>query len=151
MRGYVEWNNFDFSFYLQGVGKINGYLEDEARHAFLNDYSVPKTAHLDRWTPNNPGASYPRMYYEPSHNIVFSNYWLEDASYLRLKNIQLGYTIPNRITQRIKVDRLKIYASIDNLFTLTDYFGGFDPEVRETSGDSYPQLKTFAFGVKLGF
>lgn len=151
LRGFAEWKNFDFSFYFQGVGKINGYLADEARHAFINDYSVPKTAHLDRWTPNNPGASYPRMYYQPVHNIVFSNYWLEDASYLRLKNVQLGYTLPQYLTKRIKANRLKFYVSVDNLLTLTNYFGGFDPEVRETSGDSYPQLKTFALGVQLGF
>jgi TonB-linked SusC/RagA family outer membrane protein len=151
LRGFAEWKNFDFSFYIQGVGKVNGYLAEEARHAFINDYSIPKTVHLDRWTPNNPGASYPRMYYQPSHNIVFSNYWLENASYLRLKNIQLGYTLPRPLLNRINVNRLKVYVSIDNLFTLTDYFGGFDPEVRETSGDSYPQLKTFALGVQLGF
>ncbi|MDR1864320.1 MAG: TonB-dependent receptor [Bacteroidales bacterium] len=151
LRAYVEWNHFDFSFYLQGVGKVNGYLTEEARHAFTNDYSVPKTAHLDRWTPNNPGATYPRMYYNAAHNILFSDYWLEDASYLRLKNIQLGYTIPKRITEKIGVNRVKVYASIDNLLTITDYFGGFDPEVRETAGDSYPQLKTFAFGLQIGF
>jgi TonB-linked SusC/RagA family outer membrane protein len=151
LRGFMEWKNFDFTFYLQGVGKVNGYLSEEARHAFINDYSVPKTAHLDRWTPNNPGASYPRMYYQPSHNIVFSDYWIEDASYLRLKNIQFGYTLPKRLTDKIRADRLKIYVSVDNLLTLTNYFGGFDPEVRETSGDSYPQLKTFALGVQFGF
>lgn len=151
LRGFVKWKEFDFSFYFQGVGKVNGYLSEEARHAFINDYSIPKKAHLDRWTPNNPDASYPRMYYEPSHNTVFSNFWLEDASYLRLKNIQLGYSLPRHIIDKIKVDRLKVYVSVDNLFTLTNYFGGFDPEVRETSGDAYPQVKTFALGVQLGF
>ncbi|WP_286847501.1 MULTISPECIES: SusC/RagA family TonB-linked outer membrane protein [unclassified Proteiniphilum] len=151
LRGFAEWGNFNFSFYLQGVAKVNGYLSEEARHAFINDYSIPKKAHLDRWTPNNLDASYPRMYYQADHNIVFSNYWLEDASYLRLKNIQLGYNLPKHLISRIKVDRLKVYLTIDNLFTLTNYFGGFDPEVRETSGDAYPQLKTYAIGVQLGF
>jgi len=151
LSGFIKWKEFDFTFYFQGVGKVNGYLSEEARHAFINDYSIPKKAHLDRWTPNNPGASYPRMYYQADHNIVFSDYWLEDASYIRLKNIQLGYSLPRHIIDKIKVDRLKIYVSADNLFTLTNYFGGFDPEVRETSGDAYPQLKTFALGVQLGF
>lgn len=151
LRGTMEWNNFDFSFYFQGVGKVDGYLNDEARHAFINDYSIPKTAHLDRWTPNNPGASYPRMYYGQTHNLVYSDYWLEDASYIRLKNIQVGYTIPANITKKLKVDRVKVFTSIDNLFTLSRYFGGFDPEVRESSGDNYPQVKTFAFGVNIGF
>ncbi|WP_298649128.1 TonB-dependent receptor [uncultured Proteiniphilum sp.] len=151
LRGFIEWKNFDFSFYLQGVGKVNGYLSEEARHAFINDYSIPKKAHLDRWTPNNPDASYPRMYYQPNHNIIFSDYWLEDASYLRLKNIQFGYNVPKFLINKMNVDRLKVYVTIDNLLTLTNYFGGFDPEVRETSGDAYPQLKTYAIGVQLGF
>jgi TonB-linked SusC/RagA family outer membrane protein len=150
-KGFVDWNHFDFSFYLQGVGNVNGYLTEEARHCFINDYSVPKTAHLDRWTPNNPNAAYPRMYYNPSHNIVFSDYWLENASYMRLKNVQLGYSIPRDLLRKINVNRLKFYFSADNLLTLTKYFGGFDPEVRETAGDSYPQMKTFSFGLQLGF
>jgi hypothetical protein len=150
-RGFAKWKNFDFSFYIQGVGKVNGYLHDEARHPFLNDYSIPKRAHLDRWTPNNTDASYPRMYYQADHNTVFSDYWMEDASYLRLKNIQLGYSLPKHFTDKIKLSKAKIYLSADNVFTLTNYFGGFDPEVRETSGDEYPQLKTFSLGVQLGF
>ncbi|MDR3061554.1 MAG: hypothetical protein LBU57_05505 [Dysgonamonadaceae bacterium] len=103
-----------------------------------------------RWTPNNTDATYPRMYYNPAHNLVFSDYWLEDASYIRLKNIQLGYTIPKDILRKININRLKIYASIDNLVTITNYFGGFDPEVRETAGDNYPQVKTFAIGIQIG-
>ena len=91
------------------------------------------------------------MYYQPDHNVVFSDYWLEDASYLRLKNIQLGYNIPKSLINKMKISNLKVFLTIDNLFTLTNYFGGFDPEVRETSGDAYPQLKTYAIGVQLGF
>lgn len=150
-KGFVEWKNFDFQFYLQGVGKVNGYLTEEARHCFINDYSIPKTAHLDRWTPNNPGASYPRMFYNPAHNTLFSDYWIEDASYLRLKNVQLGYTLPVELTQRVNISKVKFYISADNLLTFTNYFGGFDPEVRETAGDAYPQMRTIAFGVQIGF
>lgn len=150
-KGYLVWKNIDFQFYLQGVAKVNGYLTEEARHCFVNDYSVPKTAHLDRWTPDNTDATYPRMYYNPAHNIVFSDYWLEDASYLRLKNIQLGYSIPTSILRRIKLNRARIYGTAENLLTITDYFGGFDPEVRETAGDNYPQVKTFSLGVQIEF
>nr|WP_245949550.1 SusC/RagA family TonB-linked outer membrane protein [Echinicola strongylocentroti] len=151
IRGFASWKGFDFSFYLQGVGKVNGYLRDEARHAFINDYSVPKKVHMDRWTPENTDASYPRMYYQPEHNILFSNYWLEDASYLRLKNLQVGYSLPQQLIERIKLSRCRIYFTGENLFTITDYFGGFDPEVRETSGDAYPQVRTMALGLQLGF
>lgn len=151
LRGEVEWRGIDFSFILQGVGKVNGYLKDEARHCFINDYSMPKTAHLDRWTPNNTGASYPRLYQAQTHNLLFSDYWMEDASYLRMKNIQVGYRLPKKWMKPLGISNCRVYASIDNLFTISDYFGGFDPEVRESSGDSYPQVKTYVFGLSVTF
>lgn len=150
-KGALEWKGIDFSFYLQGVGKVNGYLKDEARHSFINDYSVPKVEHLDRWTPNNPGASYPRLYQSQTHNLLFSDYWLENAAYLRLKNIQIGYRLPKKWTNPLGISNLRIYASADNLLTFTKYFGAYDPEVRESSGDSYPQVKTYVFGLVVSF
>ena len=123
IKGGLEWKGIDFSFYLQGVGKVAGYLEDEARHAFINDYSIPKKEHLDRWTPMNPNASYPRLYQSQEHNRLFSDYWKEDASYLRLKNIQIGYRFPTRMVAPLGINSLRVYASADNLFTKTDYFG----------------------------
>ena len=106
LRGQLQWRDWDFSFYFQGVGKVNGYLSDEARHCFINDYSIPKVEHLDRWTPNNPDATYPRLYQAQSHNLLFSDYWKEDASYLRLKNVQLGYSIPKKLLNRWKIEGL---------------------------------------------
>ncbi len=150
-KGDVAWKNFDFSFYLQGVGKVNGYLTDEARHCFINDYSIPQKTHLDRWTPNNPGASYPRLYYGQTHNLEVSDYWILDASYLRLKNIQLGYTVSKDYTVKFKVDRLRLYVSADNLFTKSNYYKGYDPEIRLSDGDAYPQMKTFVFGINVTF
>jgi len=151
IKGGLEWKGIDFSFYLQGVGKVAGYLEDEARHAFINDYSIPKKEHLDRWTPMNPNASYPRLYQSQEHNRLFSDYWKEDASYLRLKNIQIGYRFPARMVAPLGINSLRVYASADNLFTKTDYFGAYDPEVRTTSGDVYPQVKTYVFGLSITF
>lgn len=150
-KGFLAWRGWDLNFYFQGVGKVNGYLSDEARHCFINDYSVPKVEHLDRWTPNNTGAAYPRLYQGQTHNLLFSDYWLEDASYLRLKNVQLGYTFPKKWLNRLGVSNLRAYVSADNLITFTKYFGAYDPEVRETSGDSYPQVKTYVFGVSVSF
>lgn len=150
-KGFAEWKGFDFSFYLQGVGKANGYITDEARHCFINDYSVPKKSHLDRWTSENTNAKYPRMYYAQTHNRYFSDYWVEDASYLRLKNIQLGYTLPKQWSGKLGLSKLRAYFSADNLFTITNYFENFDPEVQETSGDIYPQVKTYVFGLNLTF
>lgn len=150
-RGAVEWKGIDFSFYLQGVGQVNGYLSEEARHCFINDYSIPKIEHLDRWTPNNTGASYPRLYQSQTHNLLYSDYWLENASYLRLKNIQLGYRLPKKWLAPLRLTNVRVYASADNLLTFSNYFGAYDPEVRESAGDAYPQVKTFIFGLSATF
>ena len=139
------------SFYLQGVGKVNGYVYDEAVHAFINDYSIPQTIHLDRWTPNNNAGTYPRLYYAQSHNKEFSDYWIQNASYLRLKNLQVGYTLPADFTKKANIGRARIYLSADNLFTRSNYFYAYDPEVNSTSGDAYPQVKTVVLGALITF
>ncbi|MBA9076880.1 SusC/RagA family TonB-linked outer membrane protein [Rufibacter quisquiliarum] len=148
-RGDVAFKGFDFRFFLQGVGDVDGYLSGNARHAFASESNMAQTVHLDRWTPDNPGASYPRLAYQLTHNQRLSTYWLEDASYLRLKNVQLGYTLPTTLTERVRISRLRVYASADNLFTETNYFYGFDPESPISNGNFYPQVKTFVFGVNI--
>lgn len=151
--GDLSWNNFDFSFFLQGVGKVNGYLKGAARHAFVNigNDPTPQRVHLDRWTPENPDASYPRLTAGQSHNQRLSTFWLEDASYLRVKNIQLGYTIPEKITSKFRANRVRVYASADNLFTATNFYYSYDPETPVSGGGYYPQVKTFVFGLNITF
>jgi len=148
-RGNAAWKGIDFTFFLQGVGKADGYLAGAARHAYINEGSLPQKVHLDRWTPENPDASYPRLVYQQTYNQRLSTFWLEDASYLRLKNIQIGYTLPAQLTERFRVSRLRVYASADNLFTKTDYFYGYDPETPVSTGGFYPQVKTYVFGLNL--
>ncbi|MEO7292404.1 MAG: hypothetical protein ABIW34_04835, partial [Ginsengibacter sp.] len=102
-----------------------------------------------------PGASYPRFTYQLSHNQRLSTFWLENAAYTRLKNIQLGYTLPKELTDKYRISRLRIFASADNLFTKTNFFYAYDPEtpvsgnVNTNSGGFYPQVKTFIFGINL--
>ncbi|MEZ2445675.1 TonB-dependent receptor [Chitinophaga sp. RCC_12] len=150
-KGNIEYKGVDFSFFLQGVGKADGWITSAARHAFINDGSNPQPIHLDRWTPQNPGASYPRLAYGYSYNQRLSTFWLEDASYLRLKNIQVGYTLPARLTEKLRIDRFRLYFSADNLFTASDFFYGYDPETPVSSGGFYPQVKTFVFGLNINF
>lgn len=149
-RGNLDWKGVDFSFFFQGAEKVNGYIAGPARHAFINESSNPQKIHLDRWTPENPDASYPRFTYQQQHNQRFSSYWLEDADYIRLKNVQLGYTIPQRLTSKFKLDRFRIYASADNIFTSSDYYYAYDPETPVTSGGYYPQVRTIIFGLNIG-
>ena len=76
---------------------------------------------------------------------------MEDASYLRLKNIQVGYSLPKNLLKPVRLSKLRVYFSADNLLTFTNYFGAYDPELRTSSGDAYPQVKTFIFGLQATF
>jgi len=114
---------------------------------------------LNRWTPDNPSTVYPSFITPIGQGQKSVNsYTVEDASYIRLKNIQLGYTLPASVTEKFRATKLRIYFSADNLFTITDYFKGYDPEspvdnVKDpvTNGQFYPQLKTFVFGLNVTF
>lgn len=151
-RGDLAWKGFDFSFFLQGVGKADGWLTGSARHPFINNSAMPQEAHLDRWTPENPEASYPRFVFNRNHNTRLSSYWIENAAYLRLKNVQLGYSLPSRITEKFRASKLRFYVSAENLFTMSDFFYGYDPEAPVGQGPNfYPQLKTFVVGLNVNF
>lgn len=151
----IAYENFDLAFSLQGVGKANGYLTGTARHAFQDMAAYPQKIHLERYnvvSNPDPNASYPRLTYNTDFNqSTFSTYWLEDASYLRLKNIQIGYTVPLKISRKAKIEKCRIYASGDNLLTLSDFFYAYDPESPISSGGYYPQVKTFVVGINLTF
>lgn len=149
LKADIDWKGIDFSVYFQGVGKVNGYLGYEARHALIDDYSIPKKDHLDRWTPDNQDAKYPRLYYGQGHNREFSDYWVENASYLRIKNLQLGYTFSQEILKKLNLERLRVYVSADNIYTMTEFYKYYDPEIGRTNGSDYPQVKTFVIGLSM--
>lgn len=155
VRGNVGWKGFDFSAVIQGVGKCDGYLTGTARHAFQDMAAYPQKVHLDRYnvvSNPNPDASYPRMTYNTSFNqSTFSTYWLEDASYLRVKNIQIGYTLPEKIAKKARIDNCRIYLSADNPFTVSNFFYAYDPETPVSSGGYYPQVKTYVIGLNISF
>lgn len=112
--------------------------------------------HIDRWTPANPDASYPRLTIgtESANNAAKSDFWIEDASYLRLKNIQLGYTIPSRFTDQLGVNKFRAYITGQNLLTFTKLKAGYDPEVNSSeasNGRVYPITKVLAIGLSVNF
>lgn len=95
----LEYKGFDFSMMWQGVGKRNKWMRGESVEAFHNNNEGPvMDFHQDRWTPNNPDATYPRltMGAESANNAAKSDFWIQDAKYLRLKNAQIGYTFPQQ-------------------------------------------------------
>lgn len=159
-RGDFGYKQFDLSFFFQGVGKANGYVSGPAIHPFYADAAFPQQAHLDHWKPDNTDAWYPRLLFKDTRNTTrqLAEFWLQDASYLRLKNVQMGYTLPTSLIKKWRMDNLRVFASADNLFTSTSFFSGFDPETivpGEATGDKisnggfYPQVKTIIFGISL--
>lgn len=155
VRGDLGWKGIDFSFVIQGVGKCDGYLEGTARHAFQDMAAYPQKVHLERYnvvTNPDPDALYPRLTYNTGFNQnTFSTYWMENASYMRLKNVQIGYTFPEKWMKKARVDNLRVYLSGDNLLTVSDFFYAYDPETPVSKGGYYPQVKTVVLGLNITF
>ncbi len=152
-----EWKGFDFNLLLQGQAGCE--IFNVTRRTDLYYINLPKTI-LNRWTGEGSTNKYPRFSYESANqNYRVSDLWLEDGSFLRARNLQLGYTLPQRITRKAGISRLRIYFQAENIFTLTDY-SGCDPEVTGGNGFGteigidrgvYPQSRTFSVGVNLSF
>ncbi len=147
----IRWNNFDFSMLLQGVGNHQVYYNNQAfRFVTVMGQSLNKDITDNAWTPENPyNSKYPVLRNSSNgRNNIASDAFVHNAAYLRCKNIQLGYTIPQEITRKFFVENFKVYASIDNLFTITD-FPGLDPEVGATVG--YPSVRQYSVGLNVSF
>ena len=157
----LSYKNFDLSFFFQGSqgNKLANFNSFNLLN-FTGQNNVLAEAGLNRWTPENPENKYPRALSSGSLDVgVFSSAIVEDASYLRLKNVTLSYSLPNKILSRAKIQSVRIYISASNLWTLTDY-SGYDPEAN-TYGQSttligidnggYPQSKIYQVGATLGF
>ncbi len=147
----ASWNNFDFSILFQGVGNHQVYYNNQAfRFVTVMGQSLIKDITDNAWTPENPyNSKYPILRNNAnSKNNLASDAFVHNAAYLRCKNIQLGYTIPSDITKKFFVESLKVYASIDNLFTITK-FPGLDPEVGANVG--YPTVRQYSIGLNISF
>ena len=151
----LEYKGFDFSMMWQGVGKRNKWMRGESVEAFHNNNEGPvMDFHQDRWTPNNPDATYPRltMGAESANNAAKSDFWIQDAKYLRLKNAQIGYTFSQQWMKKLYVKNLRIFASVQNPLTFTKMKGGWDPEYTgDGSGRSYPVARVYSFGLNVKF
>lgn len=151
-----EYRNFDFSALMQGAGMVNAIVANDINKAFFNGGKVSKI-HLDRWTLDNKDASYPRLSMKDSKkNWSTSSFWMQNSSYLKMRNMQLGYSFPKKWLSDFNISRLRVYFSVDNLFTITK-FDGVDPEAAynmkdlSTSSSYYPLTRNYSFGVNLSF
>lgn len=144
------YKDFDFSMLLQGAFDVDGYYNGEAAYAFYNGGKVMER-HLDRWTPDNHNASYPRMTKDSQINYETSSFWLQDASYVRLKNISLGYNLPKSLLNKAGVERIKLFVSGENLLTFSG-LDGIDPEApSDNRGAFYSNVKKVSVGLKVSF
>lgn len=149
----ANWKGFDLSAQLQGVENVKYFVNGWGTIPFIQG-APPTTNWRERWTDTNPSTTVPRIYWgwsAPERVSRNSSWFLQDGSYLRLKNLTVGYTLPQMWTERASISRLRIYFSGDNLLTRTKY-PGLDPE-RGASGTfvNYPQNKIYSFGVNVTF
>jgi TonB-linked SusC/RagA family outer membrane protein len=149
-------NNFDFGFFFQGVadaykviGGNNYFLPASGQGVFGNSYSNAN----DRWTVENPSQNvfWPRLHYNnTTHNLQGSTWWMKNMAFLRLKNIELGYSLPKSVVEKIHLGGLRFYVSGNDLFTISG-FKLWDPELDTTTGLRYPTMKSVQFGLDLKF
>lgn len=149
----ADWNGIDFMVLFQGTAGNDIY--DATRRTDVSPANLPSYM-LNRWTGEGTSNKYPRHVVGDGKNWQSSDLYVTDGSYFRLKNIQMGYTLPRALTNKIFIDRLRVFVGAENLLTLTKY-AGFDPEI-SSGGTSlgvdygvYPQSRTFNFGANISF
>jgi len=146
----ADYKGIDISLFLQGVGKADGYLYAQGVMPFFLGGTVQQQ-HKDRWTPDNREASYPRLAWNQTNNEQTSSFWMKNAAYLRLQNLQIGYTFPRSMLESIKLQNLRIYVSGRNLLTFDNFYEGYDPEAPVSNGGWYPQMTTYTMGLNVNF
>lgn len=159
-----KWRGFDAVLFFQGATNTEimlcgtysalGYSDGTYyTQAFKWGSNPPKYLVEGSWTPDHTDASYPRLSTQSSPNNVYtSDFWARDASYLRLKNVQLGYTFPKTVTRKFYVDALRLYVSASNVFTISGLSAlGIDPEAPSVNNGYYPQQRVVSLGASLTF
>ncbi|GAA3977545.1 TonB-dependent receptor [Mucilaginibacter dorajii] len=147
----VAWKGLDLGVFLQGVQGMQGYTYYEIASPFSGFANVGSWW-LNRWTPQNPSNTYPRLTLDGVRNNIHSSFYVENASYLRIKNIELGYTLSPAAIKKIGLSSFRIYANVQNAFTFTK-FKGFDPEqtTDQTRAEAYPQVRVMTAGINVNF
>lgn len=151
----LSYSNFDLSMFMQGVAGVKGTLTGYAGYAFFNLGNIQKWQMDGRFNPDQPTRypAYPRLEEVTNSgtpNTVTSDFWVINAAYLRVKNIQLAYNVPKNILNKMRLNNLKLYVTGENMFSFNNFRQGWDPEIN-TGGDYYPILRTYTFGINLKF
>ncbi|MGA1378417.1 MAG: SusC/RagA family TonB-linked outer membrane protein [Chitinophagaceae bacterium] len=153
----LSFGNLDISIFGQGVGLRNNYYSGTGAVPFASsDFAASLLKmHKDYWTPSNPNARFPRLLPSGSggNNYVASSQWIRDASYFRLKNVNIAYRFPASWFKKtgMPLTGAKIYVSGQNLLTFTKAWDGFDPEINNANAEFYPLMRTMTVGVNINF
>lgn len=149
-NGNVSFKGFDLNMVWQGVGRVDRILDSNGQTPMEGDRNNALSYWIDRWTPENPSETLPRL--GGVNNAVTSTFYVEDMSYLRLRNVELGYTLPKTISQRVLLQRARVFISGQNLLTITKV-KNFDPE-RQRGGATdltTPLYKVISAGINIKF
>ena len=154
--GGASYKNFDFSFLMNGVGKKDIYMNNATIFPYINEFNVVYKDQLDYWTPDNTDAFLPRNYALGGVNYGLSRStqtkYLLDGSYLRIKNITVGYTIPKEALSAINIDTFRIYLAGENVLDFDNLPDGVNTELQNQGGGAtYPYLRSFSLGINLTF
>lgn len=151
------YKSFDLSLFLQGEGGRRDMVTlGQFFFPLENNGNVQRDAFENRWSPANPdpNAAYPKMAFMATgfYNTNRMDFWYKSATFLRLKNAQIGYTLPKTLLEKTFLESVRVYASGENLFTLTGYYKGWDPEMATgTAGWFYPLAKLYVVGLNIRF
>ncbi len=150
----ASYKNFDFNIFAQGVqgNKLFNAVKRTTYSASGPSYNK-LVGILDAWSPENPGGKVPIISTSDSNgNFNASDFYIEDGSYLRIRNVTLGYSLPKQLTTKLRTGAIRVYATANNLFTITNY-SGFDPEIgMDNNGldvGRYPQARSFILGLSV--
>lgn len=150
----ASWKNVDFSMFLQGVGKRNIIPSSYVSQPLIYSWIQPMSIHADYYTPDNPDAAFPRPFIGGGHNFATSDRWVLNGAYLRVKNVQIGYSLPEKYLEKMAISRLRLYCSAENIATFSKlgvFEGVLDPEQKNRVHADYPLTGSLALGVSISF
>lgn len=147
---------FDFNMLVQGVAGVQGMLSVYAGYAFYQEGNIQKWQMDGCWNvqQDNRYPEYPRlevMSNAGSNNTLTSDWWVRNASFVKVRNIQMGYTLPEKVTNKAGIERLRFYLTLDNPLAFHGYYKGWDPETTSNNGQYYPTMSTYTFGISVNF
>ncbi len=151
IQGGFSWKAFDFSVFFQGVGKRTFLMDNDVVQPYFRPYMSPRAAMLDYWTPENTDAFWPRIYVRGDHNFVPNDRFIQDAAYIRLKDVQLGFSIPNKLLEGTAIAKFRVYVAGRDLWESTKTLDFIDPETPNKARSQYPFRRSYSIGLNLSF